>query len=1352
MKQQDDPTDPTDPRPHSHRHPGRAPGTGHPAPPPAPKPHPGRHPGEGHPVSHDPVTTSPLPDIPPSAPRIYPRRVQPETQIHRTDTFVPVSTPLPIVYGSVKDLGALVVYDKVLSTGERLVVYKVCWGPINSISNIRIDGTAIGSLGTGYTQGTHYQIYTGTAAQALDATLHSLDANFVSGYPGQAYVWIKFHQPSKTNPAPNVRAFLCDVQGMLVRDPRQDATLVNRYYSDNPVLCTADYMTSARFGGNIADAAVDWSGSVTKAANDCDVLLSDGVTKRYTIGIRMDELRNFSDWIETLRSHAALNVIYNSGTWQMWVDQAQSASAVVFTDAGSGANIINAGPMKIFGSAEVPSRVRVNFVNSDAGNKDDFVLEEDPRITTIGMEMVEHTFDLKGLQHYDQARRIGRYLRKRGSIDKQVPLQVLQDGGLRVMPGLLVTVTSAQMNWANVQCVVTSISPRNGAWDITVEPYDASVYDDTIETTNAIFPPPNPNPNDPVPAPTGLTASEITYKDQTGVTQSRILLNWTSAFTAGYSLYDSTRIYYQRQGSGTLQYLGDFFEGPVEIQATLDVLQYTIYAYTVSTRGFLSPSASTTITTAGKTTNPSDVIAISATQNGDFVDLMIQPAASSADVIDYEYRRGVSGDTWATMIRVGTTKSIHLSDRPPHAGTWYYAVKAIDAAQRYSSNAASTAITVGSEGSGISERYSYFYPDTSQTHYGASSTDANLGTWLGTGNAIAEISPAPVGYGGYRQSIGLSRLLPPSTADNEITTNGYVDIATWESSLDAPRRGGAGIWAPLPANATGDLLGAGVGIPGSVQLGQDRARFLSVVQSGNDVPNSIAVAIPIWRFNIGGSETRTYGQSAFANGTVGTTGIGIRLSTNSTTYQEILQTSLVTDPFTGLAYYMFGVTGKILPYVANDNTGGVALTLGEVGVPFSLGMSSGKWSTLHAHDVHVGTLVPANTLATLGGRVLTGSRTMLALDVAAVDTTITVKDTAMAVGDTIYMATAPGGVAQIEFMAVTAGPTGSGPYSYTVTRNLSGAGAQAWSAGDAIFNTGHTGSGFIDQYSAQGLKSPSEVGPTIVGNVRNSSTYNDWSPRWAIGNLNGLYGYAVDTYGVAMGVPTGAWVKIDATNGVRIGFNTTTNVQIDAAGNASFSGSVTTTSGVIGGFTIGATALTAGSGSTTVGLDTSGTNPAFYAGSSTPGSAPFRVTNTGALTATNATLTGSITAGNVTVRSNGIDMGNATLAWNASTSSFSVTGGGIYCVNACTVGNLTAYGGSTGTAISCAGGNFSVTFTGNAQMQICNVTSLHINSVQVVGSRGASVAHATNSTDVITQLNALIDRMSAAAGGHGLIA
>ena len=78
------------------------------------------------------------------------------------------------------------------------------------------------------------------------------------------------------------------------------------------------------------------------------------------------------------------------------------------------------------------------------------------------------------------------------------------------------------------------------------------------------------------------------------------------------------------------------------------------------------------------------------------------------------------------------------------------------------------------------------------------------------------------------------------------------------------------------------------------------------------------------------------------------------------------------------------------------------------------------------------------------------------------------------------------------------------------------------------------------------------------------------------------------------------------------------NFSIDASGNVTMTGTVTTTSGQIGGFTIGATRLSAGSGSNTVGLDSGTANfdYAIWAGSSTASAAPFRLKRDGTLTVT----------------------------------------------------------------------------------------------------------------------------------------
>lgn len=228
----------------------------------------------------------------------------------------------------------------------------------------------------------------------------------------------------------------------------------------------------------------------------------------------------------------------------------------------------------------------------------------------------------------------------------------------------------------------------------------------------------------------------------------------------------------------------------------------------------------------------------------------------------------------------------------------------------------------------------------------------------------------------------------------------------------------------------------------------------------------------------------------------------------------------------------------------------------------NLGLINKKYLTLHAAELWVETLVAQNTIATIGGRILVGPTTTLIADLTAGATTVDVKHNQMASGDRVHME-ADG---KLEFMAITSGPTTiAGGYRYSLTRNLDGTGANEWYAGDAMFNTGTTGNGFIDLYSINGLRSSTNVsggtlraGPTIVGNVRLSGTYNDFRERWAIGSLNGLYDYSSEVYGFAAGDPTGAWIGVDATNGVRIMQGGSTEViRLAANGDSYFAGVMT---------------------------------------------------------------------------------------------------------------------------------------------------------------------------------------------------
>lgn len=214
----------------------------------------------------------------------------------------------------------------------------------------------------------------------------------------------------------------------------------------------------------------------------------------------------------------------------------------------------------------------------------------------------------------------------------------------------------------------------------------------------------------------------------------------------------------------------------------------------------------------------------------------------------------------------------------------------------------------------------------------------------------------------------------------------------------------------------------------------------------------------------------------------------------------------------------------------------------------NLGSPFRKFLTLHAAELDLETLVAQDVISTIGGRVVIAPTTSLVADLVPASNSMTVKHNQMVVGDVLRLE----GNGQVEFMRVTSGPTGpAGAFVYGVTRDLDGSGANLWIAGDAVLNTGSVGKGFIDLYAVAGLQAG--FGPTIVGNVRTGAAFNQWGPRWAVGNLNSV-GYGTAAYGLAAGNPAGAFFYTDDTNGLVMTGPLGTRVQITPAGTATFTG------------------------------------------------------------------------------------------------------------------------------------------------------------------------------------------------------
>jgi hypothetical protein len=93
-----------------------------------------------------------------------------------------------------------------------------------------------------------------------------------------------------------------------------------------------------------------------------------------------------------------------------------------------------------------------------------------------------------------------------------------------------------------------------------------------------------------------------------------------------------------------------------------------------------------------------------------------------------------------------------------------------------------------------------------------------------------------------------------------------------------------------------------------------------------------------------------------------------------------------------------------------------------------------------------------------------------------------------------------------------------GMFRYTVTRNVQGTGAKAYTAGDAVvsYAGNAVGEGFIELTSTNTVQN--HLGPTITVYARSAITnWNDVKPVTTMGNLRSFVGAAADIYGFALG-------------------------------------------------------------------------------------------------------------------------------------------------------------------------------------------------------------------------------------------
>jgi hypothetical protein len=216
----------------------------------------------------------------------------------------------------------------------------------------------------------------------------------------------------------------------------------------------------------------------------------------------------------------------------------------------------------------------------------------------------------------------------------------------------------------------------------------------------------------------------------------------------------------------------------------------------------------------------------------------------------------------------------------------------------------------------------------------------------------------------------------------------------------------------------------------------------------------------------------------------------------------------------------------------------------------------------------------------------------------------------------------------------SASPKVSKAYKYSGTSGSGGSFVEIsnFTTGDLVVDGTIAGAKVIagtidaDRITAGTITSASGVFGSISANDIDTGTLNAANVTVSGGDVT-INNSGIAINGSSSSINLGSGAFIVASNGALTATSATITGAVTAT-SGSFTGSLTSTSGTIGGFTLGSTSLVAGSGTSRVSLSTA---DGIHLGNNTFGSAPFRVTRAGALTATGATITGGITATSLNV-------------------------------------------------------------------------------------------------------------------------
>jgi len=639
------------------------------------------------------------------------------------------NSAIPVVYGKRK-IGGNIIFLETSGTDNTYLymIMALCEGGVESCEQIYIDDKLVTWSGT-LTHGTERTVgsgdsnfykadptvegssaestisvtwYDGRDDQTYNTTVGAL-SSWTSNHRlrGISYLALKFKWNQDVFAGvPSVHAV---IKGRKVYDPNLDGTNTGGSgshredttstwaWSDNPVLCTLDYMRNSRFGLGIANSYFDsnWADWQT-AADVCDTdVTAYGSTTIDLLDMNavVDTKRKCIENLKILVTGFRGYINYANGKYSVLSETTGSASISLTED-----NIIGGLKVSSLDRNTRFNRVIVTFVNPDKNYQSDEV--QWPEIddsgytsadqhatmkTADGGFLQEGRFDFPTITSPYQALELAEVICRRSRNNMNVGLRC-DATGLDLMVGELVNITHATPAFSAKTFRIQGMQVNS---DLTVElqltEYQAAFYTWATKTQAATIPDTTlPNPMSVI-APASLTLSDelIEYSDGVVITRLNILVGAST---------DKFRQYYQVETKKTSE--SNYKVLAQGISAVLnyhqlnvvDGVEYSVRVKTINSMGVSSSYTSGTHTVVGATDTPSDVDELSISMVGSNQMQLSWEPVSDLDVSYYaiRYQDTTSNASWASSTNLTQVVRRKSNNVTINARTGAFLIKAVD--------------------------------------------------------------------------------------------------------------------------------------------------------------------------------------------------------------------------------------------------------------------------------------------------------------------------------------------------------------------------------------------------------------------------------------------------------------------------------------------------------------------------------------------------------------------------------------------------------------------------------------------------------------------------------------------------